>query len=79
MPLLTSTLFGLVTAILFAVAWIVMKLVLPLTVPYLLSRFSNDGVGGGSAFITSGSILMAALIGFVCGFLWRFRRLSRQA
>jgi hypothetical protein len=79
MPLLRSTLFGLTTAILAVVVWIVVKFVLPIWVPYLFSRFSNDGVGGATATISSGSILIAAILGFVLGFFWRFRRLSRSA
>jgi hypothetical protein len=72
-----SVLFGLTTALLAAGVWIVIKFVLPITVPYLVSRFSSDNVGGSTAEITSGSVLVALFIGFAAGFLWRFRRLPQ--
>ena len=79
MPLLRSALFGLATAILAVAVWIVVKFVLPIWLPYLFSRFSNDGgIGGSTATISSDSILIAAVIGFALGFFWRSRRLSRQ-
>ena len=70
-----SVLFGLTTAVLAAAVWIVIKFVLPIAVPYFASRFGNDNVGGATAEITSGSILVALLLGFAAGFFWRFRRL----
>jgi hypothetical protein len=73
--LLTSALFGLTTAVLTAVVWIVVKFVLPIAVLYLAFR-GDDNVGGVTAEITSGSILVALLFGFASGFLWRLRRLS---
>jgi hypothetical protein len=74
--LLASALFGLTTAILTAVAWIAVKFVLPIAVPYLAFRAGDDNVGGATAEITSGSILVALLFGFASGFVWRLRRLS---
>jgi formate-dependent nitrite reductase membrane component NrfD len=80
MPLLKSIFFGFATAVLASVLWIVVKLVLPIAVPYLLARFRDDGgIGGGTAYITSGSILLVAIIGFIGGFLWRLRRRPRHA
>ena len=80
MPLLRSALFGLAIAVVAVVMWIIAKFVLPVWVPFLLSRFSNDvGIGGATATISSGSILIAAVLGFALGFFWRFRRLSRSA
>ena len=79
MPLLRSALFGLATAVVAVVVWIVAQFVLPLWVPYLLSRFSNDGIGGATATLSSGAILIAAILGFALGFFWRLRRLSRLA
>lgn len=76
MRLFSSTLVGLLAAILFAAAWILVAFVLPVWVPLLVSRFSSDGAGGSYASISSGSILFAALIGFTFGFVWRFRKIS---
>jgi hypothetical protein len=80
MPPFRSVLFGLAIAILAAVVWIVVKFVLPIWLPYLFSRLSNDGgIGGAAATISSDSILIAAIIGFVVGTFWHFRRRSRSA
>ena len=73
---LPSVLFGLTTAAVTAVVWIFVKFVLPIAIPYLAFRPGDDNVGGASAEITTGSILLALLFGFASGFFWRFRRLS---
>jgi len=54
MPVLKSALFGLVTALTAAVLWIVVTFVLPIWIPFLVSRFSNAGIGGATATISSG-------------------------
>jgi hypothetical protein len=74
MTLLRSALAGLAAAVLFSAAWILVAFVLPIWAPFVLSRFSSDGAGGAYASISSGSILLAALIGFAFGFLWRLRK-----
>ena len=76
MTLLRCTLAGLAAAILFSAAWILVAFVLPIWVPFLVSRFSSEGAGSSYASISSGSILFAALIGFALGFLRRFRKIS---
>ena len=78
MPVLKSVLFGLVMALTAAVLWIVVTFVLPIWIPFLVSRFSSAGIGGATATISSGSILIAVVVGFVAGFFWRYRRLSRH-
>jgi putative flippase GtrA len=77
-PLWKSVLFGLATAVVAAVVWLFVTFVLPVAVPFLVSRFSNDGGGGATAYVTSDSILLAALVGFASGFFWRYRRLAQQ-
>jgi hypothetical protein len=63
---------GVLTAIATAVVWIIGSFVLPIVVPMFLSRIgaTQSGSGVGAAFIDSGSILLAALLGFVGGFTW---------
>ena len=63
---------GLVAAVLTAMLWIVVAFMLPIAMPFLLSRVGLDrsGVGSASAVISSGSILLAAMIGFLCGAAW---------
>ena len=72
MRYLTATGFGVLTAIATAIVWIVVRFVLPLAVPIFLSRVgaTQSGSGGAGAIIGSGSILLAALVGFVGGFVW---------
>ena len=71
---LKSALVGIVGAILASMLWFLAAFVLPLVLPQLLSRVGgSDGVGAAGARITSDSILVAALIGFVAGFYWKFR------
>jgi hypothetical protein len=60
------------TALATAILWIVVRFVLPIVVPLFLSRIGLSRSGGGiaGAFIGSGSILLAALLGFVGGLVW---------
>jgi hypothetical protein len=79
MRYLTAAGFGVLTAIATAILWIVVRFVLPLAVLLFLSRIgaTQSGSGGAGAVIGSGSILLAALLGFVGGLVWIQRR-SRQ-
>jgi hypothetical protein len=72
---LKCTLVGIVTALAASVIWIAAMLVLPIAAPFLISRlFGTDGAGGAGAAVGSSSILFAALVGFIAGFYWQFRR-----
>jgi hypothetical protein len=74
MVYLKSALFGIVGAIAASVLWILAVFVLPILIPSLLSRLGGgDGSGAAGSTITSNSILVAALIGFVAAFFWKFR------
>ena len=76
MRYLTAAAVGVVTAMATAILWIVIGFVLPLAGPMFLSRGggTESGSGGAGAVIGSGSILVAALLGFVGGFVWMLRR-----
>jgi hypothetical protein len=76
MRYLTAAGFGVVAAFATAIAWILVRFVLPLVVPMVASRLTSrsGGVGAASAFIGTGSIALAALLGFVGGFLWMLWR-----
>ena len=73
---LTAAGFGVLTAIAAVILWIVVRFILPLAVPILLSRLgaTESGSGSAGAVIGSGSILLAALLGFVGGFVWKLWR-----
>jgi hypothetical protein len=76
MRYLTAAGFGVLTAIATAILWIVIRFVLPIAVPVFLSRIgaTQSGIGGAGAVIGSGSILLAALVGFVGGIAWKLWR-----
>jgi hypothetical protein len=76
MRYLTAAGFGILTAIATAILWIVVRFVLPLAVRLFLSRIgaTQSGSGGAGAVIGSGSILLAALLGFVGGLVWMLWR-----
>ena len=69
----TSAITGVIAGLGAAVIWIIVAFVIPLWAPYLLSRITGEG-GMAAASIDSNSILAAAGIGFVGGFVWRLRR-----
>jgi hypothetical protein len=73
---LTAAGFALLTAIATAILWMVVGFVVPLARPIVLSRTGAAGAGSGGvgAVIGSGSILLAALLGFVGGFVWMLWR-----
>ena len=72
----TAAGFAVLTAIATAILWIVVAFVVPLAAPIVLSRtgVTQSGSGGAGAVIGSGSILLAALLGFVGGLGWMLWR-----
>jgi hypothetical protein len=76
MHYLTAVGFGVLTALTTAILWIVVRFVLPLAVPTFLSRTgaTRSGSSGAGAVIGSGSILLAAVLGFVGGLGWTLWR-----
>ena len=74
MVYLKSFLFGLGGSALAVVLWITVAFVLPMLVPYLVARVRGTG-GVSFGYIGSGSILLAALIGFIIAFAWEWHRL----
>jgi hypothetical protein len=73
MNYLKGGLFGAVGAVVAAMLWVLVAFVLPIVLPMLISRLTGEG-GASGARITSDSIWIAALIGFVIGFFWGVRR-----
>ena len=74
MAYFTSFLFGIGGAVLAVVLWITVAFIFPLYLPYLIARIRGTG-GSSSGYIGSGSILLAALIGFFIAFAWAWHRL----
>ena len=75
MVYLKSFLFGIGGAVIAVVLWITVAFILPLYLPYLVASVRGTG-GSSAAYIGSGSILLAALIGFIIAFTWARYRLS---
>jgi hypothetical protein len=72
---------GLATACVACLLWILVTVVLPLAVPLLRSRVIDDGtgaVGVGFVSVSSGSILLVCVAGFVAGCWWTLRRPRRM-
>jgi ABC-type phosphate transport system permease subunit len=67
---------GIVGALLFAIAWAWAALQVPIW--WQMWQQRNEGGGVGASYVGSGSILLAALIGFLLGFLWTLRRASNR-
>ena len=72
---LRAFLFGIGGAVLAAILWFTVTFIIPLWVPYLLARIRGTG-GMSAGYVTSGSILIAALIGFIIAFVWEWYRLN---
>ena len=64
-----SVLIGIGGAIVAAVLWTVVSFWLPIFLPMLVGRLLNRG-GASGARITSDSILLAALVGFIAAAGW---------
>jgi hypothetical protein len=74
MVYLKSFLFGLGGAAVGVVFWITIAFILPVFGPYVIARLRGTG-GGSGASIGSGSVLIAALVGFAIAFAWEWHRL----
>ena len=72
-----AALAGVLGAIVAAMLWVILTFVLPVAIPLLASRWrapQGGGVGAASASISSGSILLAGLVGFAAGVYWMLKR-----
>lgn len=74
MVYLKSVLFGIGGALLAAILWYTVAFILPLFLPYLIARVTGTG-GTSHGRITSDSILIAAVIGFIIAFAYEWYRL----
>jgi hypothetical protein len=73
---------GFATAFLTCALWVVATFILPLMLPMLIERLSPataGGVGMSRAYISSGPLVLIALLAFGAGFAWRLRKHRRAA
>ena len=75
MAYLKTFLVGIGGSVVAMLLWITFALFLPIYLPFLISRVTGTG-GMGAAYVRSGSVLVAALIGFIIGAVWEMRRLQ---
>jgi hypothetical protein len=68
-----AVLVGLSGALIAAVLWTLVAFIGPIFLPMLIMRIRNEG-GASGAVISSDSILLAALVGFVLAAVWTYRR-----
>ena len=71
---LKSFLLGIGGAIVASLLWIAVVFLLPIYWPYVISRVRGTG-GVSTGYVGSNSILIAALIGFITAFTWKWYRL----
>jgi hypothetical protein len=74
MTYLKAIAVGIVTAIIFGAGWTWAALQLPIW--WQMWQQRNEGAGVGASSVGSGSVLLAASIGFMLGFSWIMRRVS---
>jgi hypothetical protein len=74
MTYLKATAVGIVAAVIFGAIWTWAALQFPIW--WQMWQQRNQGVGVGVSRVESGSILFAALVGFILGFAWTMRRVS---
>ena len=73
-----SILVGIIAAVVASVIGVFAVFVAPIALAFLVSRFASNGSAGiGAVSIGSGSILVVAVLGFLLGFFWTFRRAAR--
>jgi len=73
-----SIIVGMATAVVASATWVLAVFVLPIFLPVVVSRFTGAG-GMSASSVSSGSVLAAAVGGFLVGFVWHFRRASTHA
>ena len=73
---LKSFLAGMLAAVVASVLYILVVFVLPIALPFLLSRVTGSG-GVAAATFSTGPLLLIAILAFAFGSYWQFRRSSR--
>ena len=68
-----GALFGILTAVVAVVCWVIATVVVPIALPYVVSRITGDG-GASGGYVTSDSIAVVGLLGFISGAAWSLSR-----
>ena len=70
---LKSFFVGMAAAFFASATYVLVVFVFPLLFPFLLSRITGAG-GMAGASVSSGPVLVIAIVAFIAGFYWRLRR-----
>lgn len=73
MTSLKSLLVGIVAALVASVLYVMAVFVLPILVPFLLSKIAGTS-GAAGASLSDGPVLIVAVVAFAAGFYWQLRR-----
>ena len=73
MVYLKSLVAGVVAAVAASILYILAVFVLPVVLPFLLSRFTGEG-GTAAGYFSTGPLLGIALLAFIVAFAWQLRR-----
>jgi hypothetical protein len=73
MVYLKSLVAGVVAAVAASILYILAVFVLPVVLPFLLSRFTGEG-GTAGGYFSTGPLLGIAFVAFVAAFAWQLRR-----
>jgi hypothetical protein len=68
-----SIVAGSIAAVAASMLYILAVFVLPVVLPFLLSRFTGEG-GTAAGYFSTGPLLGIAFIAFVAAFVWQLRR-----
>jgi hypothetical protein len=71
-----SFIVGLLAALIMSVIWVLFTAALEVSRMFATSPEGSGGIAG-VLVVTEASVLAAALVGFLVGFFWNFRRASR--
>jgi hypothetical protein len=74
MRYMKATVVGIVSGLLLAILWVLAAIWVPIYAAMFLSQLRHEGAGGGAAYVGSGSVMLAAFVGFAAGFYWTVRR-----
>ena len=75
-----AAIVGFAAAFLACAFWVVATFIAPLMLPMLIERLSpatTGGVGMSVAYISSGLLVLIAIVAFAAGFTWRLRKHRR--
>ena len=73
MVYLKSLVAGVVAAVAASILYILAVFVLPVVLPFLLSRFTGEG-GTAAGYFSTGPLLGIAFLAFILAFTWQLRR-----